>query len=82
MIAGSRDHLIPPSIVQANVKAYRHSTAVTDYKEFRDRTHFIIGQSGWQEVANYCIDWAIDQQVLVDRERRRIAREVMARQVA
>jgi len=82
MVAGTRDHLIPPRIVKANVKAYRESTAVTDYKEFKDRTHFIIGQSGWQEVANYCIDWALDQQVLIDRERRRIAREVQARQVA
>jgi len=82
MIAGSRDHLIPPRIVKANVKAYRESTAVTDYKEFPERTHFIIGQSGWQEVANFCIDWALDQQVLMDRERRRIAREVQARQVA
>ena len=74
--------MIPPSIVKANVKAYRHSTAVTEYKEFPDRTHFIIGQAGWQEVANYSLDWARDQQLLIDREQRRIAREVHARRVA
>jgi pimeloyl-ACP methyl ester carboxylesterase len=78
MIAGASDHLIPPRIVKANVKAYRHSTAVTDYKEFADRTHFIIGQSGWQEVANYSLDWALDQ-LLIERERRRVAREVQER---
>jgi hypothetical protein len=55
---------------------------MTEYKEFPDRTHFIIGQSGWQEVANYAIDWALDQQTLIDRERRRVARELHARQVA
>jgi hypothetical protein len=82
MVAGGSDHLIPPRIVKANVKAYRHSTAVTDYKEFADRMHFIIGQSGWQEVANHSLDWALDQQLLIDRERLRIAREVHARQVA
>jgi alpha-beta hydrolase superfamily lysophospholipase len=79
MIAGSQDHLIPPSIVKANVRAYRKSTATTEYKEFRDRTHFIIGQSGWQEVANHALDWARDQELLVEREQRRIAREVDAR---
>ena len=82
LVAGTEDHLIPPRIVKANHRAYRHSTAVTEYKEFPGRTHFIIGQSGWEEVANYSLDWARDQQLLVEREQRRIAREVRARQVA
>ena len=82
LIAGSEDHLIPPRIVKANFQAYRHSTAVTEYKEFPGRTHFIIGQSGWEEVANFTFRWALGQEVLVEREQRRIAREVRARQAA
>jgi pimeloyl-ACP methyl ester carboxylesterase len=82
LIAGSEDHLIPPRIVKANFHAYRHSTAVTEYKEFPGRTHFVIGQSGWEEVANFTLDWARGQEVLVEREQRRIAREVRARQAA
>lgn len=82
MIAGTEDHLIPPRIVKANVRAYRHSTAVTDYKEFAGRTHFIIGQTGWKDVADYALTWTRDQEVLVEREHRRIARQVQARQVA
>lgn len=86
MIAGERDHLIPPSIVKANVRAYRHSTAVTEYKEFPDRTHFLIAQDskmgGWLEVANHALDWARDQEMLVAREQRRIAREFGSRRVA
>jgi len=82
LIAGSEDHLIPPRIVKANFHAYRHSTAVTEYKEFPGRTHFIIGQSGWEEVANFTLRWARGQEVLVEREQRRIAREVRARQAA
>jgi len=82
LIAGSKDHLIPPRIVKANFHAYRHSTAVTEYKEFPGRTHFIIGQSGWEEVANFTLRWARGQEVLVEREQRRIAREVRARQAA
>jgi alpha-beta hydrolase superfamily lysophospholipase len=82
LIAGSEDHLIPPRIVKANFHAYRHSTAVTEYKEFPGRTHFIIGQSGWEEVANFTFRWALGQEVLVEREQRRVAREVRARQAA
>ena len=82
MIAGSEDHLIPPRIVKANCRAYRHSTAVTEYKEFPGRTHFIIGQSGWEEVADYALDWSLDQQITQEREQRRIARELRSRQVA
>jgi hypothetical protein len=68
--------------VKANFHAYRHSTAVTEYKEFPGRTHFVIGQSGWEEVANFTLRWARGQEVLVEREQRRIAREVRARQAA
>jgi len=75
MIAGTEDHLIPPRIVKANVRAYRHSLAMTAYREFAGRTHFIIGQSGWEEVANYEIDWARSPQLPG-------AREVQTRQVA
>ena len=82
LIAGSEDHLIPPRIVKANLRAYRNSTAVTEYKEFPGRTHFVIGQSGWEEVANFTLRWARGQEVLVEREQRRIAREVRARQAA
>ena len=82
MIAGAADHVSPPSVVKANVKAYRHSTATTEYKEFQDRTHFIIGQSGWQEVANYALDWVRDQELLTQREARRLVRTLQARRVA
>ena len=82
MIAGSQDHVVPPTVVKANVRAYRHSTATTEYKEFADRTHFIIGQSGWEEVANYALDWVRDQEVLMQREARRVVRELQARRVA
>ena len=76
LIAASNDHVTPPSVVKANHRLYRDSCAVTEYKEFADRTHFIIGQSGWQEVANFALDWARDEELIVEREQRRIARQV------
>jgi hypothetical protein len=42
----------------------------------------MIGQEGWQEVADHAIDWARGQQLLREREQRRIAREIQSRRVA
>jgi pimeloyl-ACP methyl ester carboxylesterase len=58
LIAGSEDHVSPPSVVEANYKLYRQSAAVTEYKEFAGRSHFILGQKGWEEVADYTLSWA------------------------
>jgi len=33
-IAGSEDNLMPPAVNESNVKHYRHTKSVTDYKEF------------------------------------------------
>jgi pimeloyl-ACP methyl ester carboxylesterase len=58
-IAGGLDHVSPPSINKSNAHKYRKSTAITDYKEFAGRSHFTIGQTGWEEVADYALDWAV-----------------------
>ena len=41
-----------------------HSEAVTEYNEFRGRAHFTLGQEGWQEVADYALDWAVEKTVV------------------
>jgi len=82
LIAASQDHLAPPSVVRANARAYRNSLAITEYLEFPGRTHFIIAQSGWQQVADRTLDWARDQELLKQREARRVVREMHSRQVA
>jgi hypothetical protein len=38
-----------------------HSEAVPEYKEFPGRAHFTLGQEGWQEVADYALDWAVEK---------------------
>jgi len=61
LIAGSADHIIPASLNKCNQAKYKSSTSVTDFKEFAGRTHFIIGQKNWEEVANYIHAW-LDKQ--------------------
>jgi hypothetical protein len=57
-IAGEMDHVSPPAVVRSNYNLYRKSRPVTDYQEFPDRTQYILGQAGWQEVADYALSWA------------------------
>jgi pimeloyl-ACP methyl ester carboxylesterase len=59
-IAGSEDNIMPPAVNQSNVKHYRHVKSVTDYKEFAGRSHYTVGQDGWEEVADYALEWALE----------------------
>ena len=58
-IAGGDDHVAPASLNEANLKHYRHSDAITELKEFPGRSHYTLGQKGWEEVADYALDWAV-----------------------
>jgi hypothetical protein len=58
LVSGGNDHVSPASVVEANFKLYRNSTAVTQYKDFPGRTHYTLGQDGWEEVADYALTWA------------------------
>lgn len=57
LIAGTEDRVVPAIMNQRNYKKYLGSGARTDFKEFPGRTHWIIAQPGWEEVAQYCLDW-------------------------
>jgi pimeloyl-ACP methyl ester carboxylesterase len=59
-IAGGEDHIMPAAVNKANAGKYRTSKALTAYKEFPGRSHYILGQPGWEEVADYALDWAIE----------------------
>jgi pimeloyl-ACP methyl ester carboxylesterase len=59
-IAGGEDHVIPAAVDRSQAKKYRHSEAITEFKEYPDRSHFTIGQEGWEEVADYALEWAME----------------------
>jgi dipeptidyl aminopeptidase/acylaminoacyl peptidase len=63
LIAGGEDHIVPPAIDRQMVKKMSKSKAVTEYKEFPGRSHFTIGQEGWEEVADFALDWAAQHAV-------------------
>jgi pimeloyl-ACP methyl ester carboxylesterase len=57
-IAGGEDHIMPAEVNRSNADHYAKSKAHTDFKEFPGRSHFTVGQPGWEEVADFALDWA------------------------
>jgi len=57
-ISGSNDHLMPPKIQQSNAKHYKAGGTVTEVKEF-EGPHLLPAIEGWEEVADYALDWAL-----------------------
>jgi alpha-beta hydrolase superfamily lysophospholipase len=60
IIAGGVDHVSPPVVNEATAKLQGKSDAITAYKEFPGRSHYILGQAGWEEVADYALAWALN----------------------
>jgi alpha-beta hydrolase superfamily lysophospholipase len=59
-IAGGNDHILPPSGQLENFKKnIKHSEAITAYKLFPGRSHYTCGETGWEEVADLALDWAL-----------------------
>jgi alpha-beta hydrolase superfamily lysophospholipase len=61
MIAGGKDHIAPASMTRATYELYlkAETKAVTDFKEYPERSHFTIGAVGWEDVADFALHWAV-----------------------
>ncbi|MEK8108241.1 alpha/beta hydrolase [Micromonospora sp. M12] len=60
--------LMPPSVNRSNYRHYAgRSDAMVAYAEFAGRSHFTIGEPGWQDVADYALTWAEKPQAVDDR---------------
>ncbi|MEV4629810.1 alpha/beta hydrolase [Micromonospora sp. NPDC049523] len=60
VITGEKDNVTPPAIGRAVVAKY-HSTnspTIVEYKEYPRRTHRLVSQTGWEEIADYALNWA------------------------
>lgn len=63
LIAGSRDHIIPPDLNKTSADKYRDAGSVTDFREFDGRDHLTIVEDGWEEVADFIAGWLETQGV-------------------
>jgi pimeloyl-ACP methyl ester carboxylesterase len=55
--SGSIDNIIPAHLNNRNYKKYAKTGSVLEYKEFKGRNHFVLGQPGWHTDADYILDW-------------------------
>ena len=45
-------------MIKSTLNLYRKkSKAVTEFKEFAGRGHSLVLDSGWRELAEYCLSW-------------------------
>ena len=56
--AGDADRLVTPYLSRAAYEIQRRSKARTDYVMFPGRSHLLIAEPGWDEVADYALAWA------------------------
>ena len=61
--SGTDDHSIPASLNYSNYKRYKQGRSITDYKEFKGRNHFVLGQPTWKEDADFIFNWIASQQL-------------------
>jgi non-heme chloroperoxidase len=57
LISGEQDNTVPPVLVKSTLRTYGQSPAVTEIKSFAGRGHSLTIDSGWREIAEYCLAW-------------------------
>ena len=57
LIAGENDHTVPSAVTKSNYDKYNESNAVTDFHEFKGRSHLIMLEDRWEEVVDYIDKW-------------------------
>jgi pimeloyl-ACP methyl ester carboxylesterase len=53
-VAAEKDKLVPPGVVRRTAKHFAH---VSDYVEYEDQGHWVLGQPGWERVADHAETW-------------------------
>lgn len=57
LTAGGRDRTVPAAAVRKVYALQKASPAITALKSFPDRSHFLCSMPGWEEVADFILDW-------------------------
>lgn len=59
LIGGGKDLIADASMTRAIYEKQRQAPSRTDLKIFEDRSHWTGIDAGWEEVADYALDWAV-----------------------
>ena len=56
-LGGDSDHIFPASFTRRIAGKYKDQESRLDVKIFEGRSHFTCGEPGWEDVADYVLDW-------------------------
>lgn len=59
LIAASKDKTAPTSMIRAMFKKHSQAPSRTAFQEFPDRSHWLCTETGWEEVADAALNWAL-----------------------
>lgn len=62
IIGGGKDHTVPEVVTRQEFELY-DTPATTAYKEFPDRGHSLVFDSGWKQIADYTVNWVLSTRV-------------------
>ncbi|MFF8770782.1 alpha/beta hydrolase [Kitasatospora sp. NPDC015120] len=57
LVSGQEDRIVPDAVTRSVYKLYGDCSAVTDLKQFADRGHSLVFDSGWRPVADHVLVW-------------------------
>ena len=57
LTSGGQDHILPWTLQRRNLGKYKSAPAFVELQEFPDRTHSVLGQPGWENVAAAVHTW-------------------------
>lgn len=58
VMGAEHDRTVTPYLSKAIYNVQKKAPSRTDFKYWENRDHFLAGERGWEEVAQYAIDWA------------------------
>jgi pimeloyl-ACP methyl ester carboxylesterase len=62
LIAGGSDHISPVSLNRKIRELQSKAPSATELKEYAVRPHFMAGLDGWEELADYSLNWSLEHQ--------------------
>lgn len=62
LIAGGVDHISPVSLNRKILELQSNAASATKLKEYPGRPHHMAGLDGWEEIADYALNWALEHQ--------------------
>lgn len=60
LVVGEQDHISPPALNRSVLRLQSNAPSVTESKEYPGRTHFMAGMDGWEEIADFALNWALE----------------------